>query len=265
METGEIAVFVGKDFVITVRHGEGQELASAAAPSSRTGPTVLAQGPACGPARRRRRGRGHLHRGGRRAAAGRRRGRDERLRRRHRSTTPHASTTSSARSSSSSAPSCPLGRASTASRTTRRCRTAGGGPAVLPRRRDHVARVQEQVESMDTLLSSSCRRTSRRSACGRTSDMRKITAWAAIITVPTLIAGIYGMNFKHMPELRVAVRLRHGPAVHARASAPCSTGPSASPAGSSLGQTSGRRGPRAGREHDEDDHARGRPGRSRTA
>jgi Mg2+ and Co2+ transporter CorA len=32
-------------------------------------------------------------------------------------------------------------------------------------------------------------------------DMRKITAWVAIFAVPTMIAGIYGMNFKHMPEL----------------------------------------------------------------
>lgn len=32
-------------------------------------------------------------------------------------------------------------------------------------------------------------------------DMRKIAAWAAIIAVPTLIAGVYGMNFRHMPEL----------------------------------------------------------------
>ena len=32
-------------------------------------------------------------------------------------------------------------------------------------------------------------------------DMRKISAWAAIIAVPTAIAGIYGMNFDDMPEL----------------------------------------------------------------
>ena len=32
-------------------------------------------------------------------------------------------------------------------------------------------------------------------------DMRKISAWVAIAAVPTLIAGIYGMNFKQMPEL----------------------------------------------------------------
>jgi magnesium transporter len=32
--------------------------------------------------------------------------------------------------------------------------------------------------------------------------MRRISAWAAILLVPTMIAGIYGMNFKEMPELR---------------------------------------------------------------
>jgi magnesium transporter len=31
--------------------------------------------------------------------------------------------------------------------------------------------------------------------------MKKVTSWAAIILIPTLIAGIYGMNFRHMPEL----------------------------------------------------------------
>jgi magnesium transporter len=33
-------------------------------------------------------------------------------------------------------------------------------------------------------------------------DMRKISAWVAIAAVPTMLAGIYGMNFQHMPELR---------------------------------------------------------------
>jgi magnesium transporter len=32
--------------------------------------------------------------------------------------------------------------------------------------------------------------------------MKQLSAWAAIILIPTLIAGIYGMNFAHMPELR---------------------------------------------------------------
>lgn len=37
------------------------------------------------------------------------------------------------------------------------------------------------------------------------TDMRKISAWAAVAVVPTMIAGIYGMNFKEMPELDWAV------------------------------------------------------------
>jgi magnesium transporter len=32
-------------------------------------------------------------------------------------------------------------------------------------------------------------------------DMRKISAWVAIVAVPTMVAGMYGMNFEHMPEL----------------------------------------------------------------
>jgi Mg2+ and Co2+ transporter CorA len=32
-------------------------------------------------------------------------------------------------------------------------------------------------------------------------DMRRLAAWAAIIAVPTMIAGVYGMNFRIMPEL----------------------------------------------------------------
>ena len=32
-------------------------------------------------------------------------------------------------------------------------------------------------------------------------DMRKISAWVAILAIPTAVAGIYGMNFSHMPEL----------------------------------------------------------------
>jgi magnesium transporter len=35
------------------------------------------------------------------------------------------------------------------------------------------------------------------------NDMRKISAWVAMAAVPTMIAGIYGMNFDHMPELHL--------------------------------------------------------------
>ena len=46
--------------------------------------------------------------------------------------------------------------------------------------------------------------------------MRKISAWVAIAAVPTIIAGIYGMNFDHMPELSWELRLPADPAPHVR-------------------------------------------------
>jgi hypothetical protein len=41
-------------------------------------------------------------------------------------------------------------------------------------------------------------------------DMCRISAWVAIWAIPTLLAGIYGMNFRHLPELRVDLRLPAG-------------------------------------------------------
>jgi magnesium transporter len=40
-----------------------------------------------------------------------------------------------------------------------------------------------------------------RQSLQQNEDMRKISAWVAIAAMPTMIAGIYGMNFEHMPEL----------------------------------------------------------------
>ena len=45
-------------------------------------------------------------------------------------------------------------------------------------------------------------------------DMRRISAWVAIAAVPTMIAGIYGMNFDTMPELRWGIGLPGGAAAH---------------------------------------------------
>ncbi|WP_240809906.1 magnesium/cobalt transporter CorA [Actinomadura sp. WMMA1423] len=66
---------------------------------------------------------------------------------------------------------------------------------------DHLLRVDEQVDSHNELLNSVL--TAHLALLGKrqNEDMRKISAWAAIIAVPTAIAGIYGMNFDHMPEL----------------------------------------------------------------
>ncbi len=66
---------------------------------------------------------------------------------------------------------------------------------------DHTLRVYEQIESVDSLLSSAHDAHLAQISVQQNDDMRKISAWVAIAAVPTLLAGIYGMNFKHMPEL----------------------------------------------------------------
>ncbi|WP_122260910.1 magnesium/cobalt transporter CorA [Ornithinimicrobium cerasi] len=66
---------------------------------------------------------------------------------------------------------------------------------------DHLSAVLADIESYDALLSDVLATHLSQIGVQQNSDMRKISAWAAMITVPTLIAGIYGMNFDHMPEL----------------------------------------------------------------
>lgn len=66
---------------------------------------------------------------------------------------------------------------------------------------DHLARVQEQVLSFDELLNSILQANLAQASVAQNEDMRKITSWAAIIAVPTMVCGVYGMNFEHMPEL----------------------------------------------------------------
>jgi magnesium transporter len=67
---------------------------------------------------------------------------------------------------------------------------------------DHAIRVRDQVAGLDELLTSILQASLARTSMADNEDMRKISAWAGIIAVPTAIAGIYGMNFDHMPELR---------------------------------------------------------------
>jgi magnesium transporter len=67
---------------------------------------------------------------------------------------------------------------------------------------DHLTRVREQVESYDELLNPILQAHMTQVTVADNQDMRKISAWGAIFMVPTAIAGIYGMNFDHMPELR---------------------------------------------------------------
>ncbi len=66
---------------------------------------------------------------------------------------------------------------------------------------DHLVRVHEQVVGFDDLLNSILQANLAQATVAQNEDMRKITAWAAILAVPTMITGVYGMNFDHMPEL----------------------------------------------------------------
>jgi magnesium transporter len=67
---------------------------------------------------------------------------------------------------------------------------------------DHLIRSRDQLDQMRDLLSGSLQANLAQVGVRQNEDMRRISAWVAIIAVPTAIAGIYGMNFKHMPELR---------------------------------------------------------------
>ncbi|MFB7916335.1 magnesium/cobalt transporter CorA [Streptomyces sp. NPDC056061] len=66
---------------------------------------------------------------------------------------------------------------------------------------DHLTRANEHVEGLDRLLSDILSAHLAQVGVRQNDDMRKISAWAAMAAVPTMVAGIYGMNFEHMPEL----------------------------------------------------------------
>ncbi len=66
---------------------------------------------------------------------------------------------------------------------------------------DHLIRVRDQLDAMRDLLASSLQANLAQVSVRQNDDVRKISAWVAIIAVPTMLAGIYGMNFEHMPEL----------------------------------------------------------------
>ncbi|HET8874361.1 MAG TPA: magnesium and cobalt transport protein CorA [Gaiellaceae bacterium] len=66
---------------------------------------------------------------------------------------------------------------------------------------DHLIRYMREVEGFRELLTSVLAANLTQISVRQNEDVRKISAWAAIVAVPTLITGIYGMNFTHMPEL----------------------------------------------------------------
>jgi magnesium transporter len=66
---------------------------------------------------------------------------------------------------------------------------------------DHARRIEEQVSSHRELLTSILEANLALLSVRQNEVVRAISAWAAIIAVPTFIASVYGMNFEYMPEL----------------------------------------------------------------
>jgi magnesium transporter len=66
---------------------------------------------------------------------------------------------------------------------------------------DHALRANEHTESLRDLLNGILDANLTQVSVRQNDDMRKITAWAAIAAIPTVIGAIYGMNFDNMPEL----------------------------------------------------------------
>jgi magnesium transporter len=67
---------------------------------------------------------------------------------------------------------------------------------------DHLKLVNEEIVAQRDLLSTILQANMTVVGVEQNDVVRKISAWAAIITVPTFVASFYGMNFTHMPELR---------------------------------------------------------------
>jgi len=67
---------------------------------------------------------------------------------------------------------------------------------------DHVSRVMEEVDALREVLAFTFEASLMIGQAQQTAITRRLAAWAAILAVPTAIAGIYGMNFEHMPELK---------------------------------------------------------------
>lgn len=66
---------------------------------------------------------------------------------------------------------------------------------------DHVIRINETLDTLRELVSSALDAKLSLISVGQNEVTKKLAGWAAILAVPTMIAGIYGMNFEFMPEL----------------------------------------------------------------
>lgn len=89
-------------------------------------------------------------------------------------------------------------------RKLERAESAPIDPAMQPLFRDvsdHLVRVEEEIDSLREVVAFAFEASLMQGQAQQTAITRKLAAWAAILAVPTAIAGIYGMNFRNMPEL----------------------------------------------------------------
>jgi magnesium transporter len=199
VETGEINMFVGSDFVITVRHGAGSELHSARRDLEAKA-AVLTHGPSavvyavCD-----RVVDGYL------AVMS---SLEEDVDEVETSVFSPARTNDSARIYTLKREIAEARRAVLPLREPMRRFATGAVPGIeegsAPFFRDvldHLNQASETVDGLDQLLSTAFDAHLAQISVQQNEDMRKISAGAAIVVVPTLIAGVYGMNFTHMPEL----------------------------------------------------------------
>ena len=90
-------------------------------------------------------------------------------------------------------------------RELERAETVAADPAMGPLFRDvtdHVRRVQEEIDALREVLAFAFEASLLMGQAQQTAITRSLAAWAAILAVPTAVAGLYGMNFDYMPELR---------------------------------------------------------------
>jgi magnesium transporter len=67
---------------------------------------------------------------------------------------------------------------------------------------DHVRNIQERIDSMREVLAFAFEASLLVGQAQETAVSKKLASWLAILAVPTAVAGIYGMNFKYIPELQ---------------------------------------------------------------
>lgn len=198
VETGEINLFVGRDFVVTVRHGRGSQLKDARAALEQQ-QSVLDHGPSavvyavCDTVVD-----GYLE-----VVEELQTDVDEV----ETSVFSERRTDDSTRIYTLKREIAEVRRAVLPLREPIRRFTAGTVPSIEPASGpffrdvgDHLAQAAETVDTLDSLLSSAFEAHLARISVQQNDDMRKISAGAALVVVPTLIAGVYGMNFHLTPS-----------------------------------------------------------------